>query len=141
MNRNTIIGLVLIFGIFIIWSQLMPKEEEVPEQQRQEQLTPERKRHVSDSIADISRIQQQLLMEQQAAERIEVEVNVDDMASDYSRLRNIYGGFALSGEGKDEFITIENDVMKMLISTRGGADIFGRAEKISNIRFSAFDPF
>lgn len=120
MNRNTILGLVLIFAIFIGWNYWMSPSEEEVEQQRQEQLAEEREDFVRDSIAEISRIQQQLLMEQQAAERIEVEVNVDDIASDYNRLRNIYGGFALSGEGKDEFITIENDVMKMLISTQGG---------------------
>jgi YidC/Oxa1 family membrane protein insertase len=99
---------------------LDPSEEEL-EQQQQEQLAIERKRHVSDSIAEASRKQQQALMEQQAAVRIEEEdLKLEDTASDYSHLRNTYGGFALSGEGKDEFITIENDVMKMLVSSRGG---------------------
>ncbi|NQT76992.1 MAG: membrane protein insertase YidC [Bacteroidetes bacterium] len=120
MNRNTILGLLLIFGIFIGWSYWMSPSEEELEQQQQEQMVEKRKRQVSDSIAEVARIQQQLLMEQQAAERIEVEVNVEDTASDYNRLRNTYGGFALSGEGKDEFITIENDLMKMLVSIRGG---------------------
>jgi YidC/Oxa1 family membrane protein insertase len=121
MNRNTILGLLLIFAIFIGWSLWMQPSEEELEQQRQEQLAIERKRHVSDSIAEVSRNQQQALMEQQTAVRIEEEdLKLEDTTSDYSRLRNSYGGFALSGEGKDEFITIENDVMKMLVSTRGG---------------------
>ncbi len=42
MNRNTIIGLVLIFAIFIGWSYWMQPSEEELEQQRQEQLAVEK---------------------------------------------------------------------------------------------------
>jgi YidC/Oxa1 family membrane protein insertase len=133
MNRNTILGLVLIFAIFIGWSYWMSPSEEELEQQRQEQLAEARKKHISDSIANAGRVQQQLLREQQAAERIEEEIIAEDTTSDYNRLRDAFGGFALSGEGNDEVITIENDVMKMQISSRGG--------RISSVELKNYQTF
>jgi len=53
MNRNTIIGLILIFAIFIGWSYWMQPSEEELEKQRQEQLDRARQKRVSDSLQAI----------------------------------------------------------------------------------------
>ncbi|MEN8224924.1 MAG: hypothetical protein ABFS05_06135, partial [Bacteroidota bacterium] len=74
MNRNTIIGLILIFAIFIGWSLWMQPSEEELEQQRQEQVAKERKRRISDSINEVNRAEQAAIREQQQAEQPAPEV-------------------------------------------------------------------
>jgi len=89
-----------------------PSKEEREMQQRR-----------ADSIAAVN---QQRLLEEQAvrmaeAARVEQENQVASTAdADYQSLRNIYGTFASSVNGDDEEWTIENSVLKMTISRKGG---------------------
>jgi YidC/Oxa1 family membrane protein insertase len=121
MNRNTIIGLVLIFAIFIGWSYWMQPSEEELEQQRQEQLAMEKNRRARDSIANIREIEQQATIHEQQAE---VEKTIEAISGDsnvqYEQLRLKYGAFGLSGEGTNDLITVENDIMKITFSRKGG---------------------
>ncbi len=119
MNRNTIIGLVLIFAIFIGWSYYMQPSEEELEAQRQEQLAIQKKQQVNDSIREESRREQQALAEEQKAIK-QIEVNPADSSSEYQALSQMYGGFGLSGEGSEDLITVENDLMKITFSSKGG---------------------
>ncbi|RLD82594.1 MAG: membrane protein insertase YidC [Bacteroidetes bacterium] len=119
MNRNTIIGLVLIFAIFIGWSYWMQPSEEELEAQKQEQLAEQKKQQTNDSIREVSRVEQQALAEERKAIE-QVEVAPIDGSSAYQQMLLKYGAFAHSGEGTDDFITVENDVMKITFATKGG---------------------
>src|SRR5210317_1482471 len=119
MNRNTIIGLVLIFAIFIGWSYWMQPTEEELEQQRQEQLAQERERRIFDSIQEVNRAEQQAI-KNQLEEQAAAEPIASDTSVEYHELSKQYGGFGLSGEGTEEFITVESDLMKLSFSNKGG---------------------
>lgn len=120
MNRNTVIGLVLIFAIFIGWSYWMQPSEEELEQQRQEQIAKERERRVFDSIQEVNRAEQQAIRDQQQAEQSPAEVIPAESGSQYQDLSTKYGGFAHSGQGAEEYITVESDLLKLIFSTKGG---------------------
>ena len=121
MNRNTIIGLILIFAIFIGWSYWMQPSEEELEQQRQEQLDRARQKRVSDSAEAAynaaQRENEARMQEQQAALP---PISGDDSSAVYQQLSSNYGAFRMSGIGEEEFITIESDLLKLRFSTRGG---------------------
>jgi len=121
MNRNTIIGLILIFAIFIGWSYWMQPSEEELEKQRQEQLDRARQKRVSDSLqairnADI-RAEQARAQEQQNTLQT---VAGGDSAAMLQQLSSNFGAFGMSGIGEEEFVTIESDLLKLRFSTRGG---------------------
>jgi len=113
MDKNSVIGIILIIAVLFGFTMLnAPSKEEREMQQRR-----------ADSIAAVN---QQRLLEEQAvrmaeAARVEQENQVASTAdADYQSLRNIYGTFASSVNGDDEEWTIENSVLKMTISRKGG---------------------
>ena len=121
-NKNTIIGLVLIFLIFIIYSYLMtPSKEELQQQQR-----------VADSIARVNQVRidsaeaqaQRTRKLQEAEKEIEKEnagiVPADTVAAKSKILQDRLGQFAGSAEGRNEYYTVETDVLKLKFSTLGG---------------------
>ncbi len=119
MNRNTILGLVLIFAIFIGWSYWMQPSEEELEQQRQEQLSRQKQQQVNDSIREVNRIKQQALAEEQAAAVPQEESNTDSL-SQYSQLKRKYGAFANAAEASEEIYTVETDLLKIAFTNKGG---------------------
>lgn len=117
MDKNTLIGLTLIFGLLLGWQQFMaPTEEQLAEAQRQQ-----------DSIA---------LLEQQ--ENLEVDTpativnEVVELATDTTlsaqaldslqnvQLAGVFGQFAPAGAGQEKMITLENDLLKVTLSSKGG---------------------
>ena len=118
MNRNTIIGLVLIFAIFIGWSYWMQPSEEELEAQKQEQLADQKsQQRTNDSIREVSRVEQQALAEERKAIE-QVEVTPMDGSSAYQQMFLKYGAFAHSGEGTDDFITVEKCPCLIIISEK-----------------------
>jgi YidC/Oxa1 family membrane protein insertase len=112
MNRNTIIGLVLIFGIFILWSQWMSPPEE--------DATTDTEATTSQDTAQDTPVEEKVLPPvQQAAIPAPAEA-ITDTTSDLHRLKAVYGPFVKAGTAEEELIVVENDLMKVLISTRGG---------------------
>ncbi|TVQ93094.1 MAG: membrane protein insertase YidC [Bacteroidetes bacterium] len=117
MNRDNIIGLILIFVILIGFSILnTPSEEERELAQRQR-----------DSIAAL-REEQQRLREAEAA-RIPDTVDIESteevaiIENDTIReaaLRDRLGYFAGAARGEEEFFTIENEVLKLIFNSKGG---------------------
>ncbi len=61
-----------------------------------------------------------LIKEQQVRVEKEIEEFSADSNSQYQQLSLKYGAFGLSGEGTDDLITVENDLMKITFSTKGG---------------------
>ncbi|TKG97350.1 membrane protein insertase YidC [Puteibacter caeruleilacunae] len=112
MDRNTITGIVLIFLVLIGFSYFnQPSKEEIEAAKRR-----------ADSIA--------LVQEQQAVEQAKAEAAkvVDEKVSEVaasaeeveSKMKDLYGPFASAAVGEEKFITLENNLMKVTLSNKGG---------------------
>ena len=116
MDRNNIIGIVLIFLLFIVWQTVTaPSKEQIAE-----------KRRVQDSINLAQRTADSLA---QLANVATTEVTTPKVAtSDPTlpdsllklQLAQVYGPFAPAAQGKEEIITLENGKSIVSISTKGG---------------------
>lgn len=118
MDKNTIIGFVLMLLVVLGFSwATQPSAEEIAAQQR-----------YNDSIAAVELAQAMELqaLQQQAdsnAYATMLPIEMDSITADSLRraeLYAIYGAFAPTAEGVEETITLENNVVALEISTRGG---------------------
>jgi len=113
-NKNTVIGFVLIFAVLMIFNYINK-----PSQEQIEQVN--RKR---DSIELVKQQALQDIEKQQAAQvanpLLQSESELADSTGISSQLRNLYGDFSVSANGKEEFIVLENNLMKLTLSTKGG---------------------
>ncbi len=113
MNKNSVIGIILIIGIFIGWFVWMtPSKEEI-----------ERQKHVQDSIYQANRaryIQDSIRFAeaQKAVEQQTVAQNENVEMTD-AVLRDKYGVFTSATKGEEKILTIENDVLKMTLTSKG----------------------
>lgn len=119
-NKNTIIGLLLIFGIFIVYSMLMtPSKKDLETQKRK-----------YDSIAYVQKQNRDLIIaanaRQMAIEQASKKLNTqsgnpsDSVKAIHELMKEQMSVFAGSATGKNESFTIENDVLKLKISSQGG---------------------
>lgn len=114
MDKKSIIGLILIFLILIIFSVInQPSKEKIEAAQQ-----------IRDSIA---RVEQEKALAIQESEELkeeqEVEILLDSLGSDSLKLQKIideFGVFGLSTVGEEEFYTMENNLIKITFSTKGG---------------------
>jgi len=114
MDKNTIIGIVLIIAIIIVYGILnKPSQEKLNEAKR-----------LRDSLA---LVEQQKQLEEELRKKQEIisqpaiiAQQTENKKADTSVLKNIYGDFAVSAIGENSFITLENNLLKLTISTRGG---------------------
>ncbi len=111
MDRNSIIGIIIIAGILILWTTLnKPSKDEI-----------EAAKHTRDSLELVH--QQQIVQQEkvQATQIQNTQIEVATEASvDKSQLRSMYGSFAESAEGKQEFTVLENELLKIKVSNKGG---------------------
>ncbi|WP_430816677.1 membrane protein insertase YidC [Carboxylicivirga sp. RSCT41] len=111
MDRNSITGIILITVILaFFWWVNKPSEEQLAEQQRR-----------ADSIAMVEKTRAEAEAQAEQARKIqqqEIEATKDSaiIAEEKS---NRYGFFANSAEGQQSFVTLENNLVKIKISTRG----------------------
>ncbi|MCT4587649.1 MAG: membrane protein insertase YidC [Carboxylicivirga sp.] len=110
MDKNSITGIILITIILgFFWWMNKPTEEQLAEQQRR-----------NDSIALVknaqieAKAQADLAAQQQQAAEAE-----KDSATVAQELSNKYGLFASAAKGEQAFVTLENNLVKMKISTKG----------------------
>ena len=127
MNRDTIIGLLLLFALIIGYSWYMsPSEEErIANQKRQDSLRLEQLIQAQND--SISIVNQQTVAEKE----IEIEssvtiaisnVDISDSLLKYKQLTELYGTFAnASFENDDLPITVENDFYRFKIGRKGGS--------------------
>ena len=114
MDRNTIIGIILIFGILIGYSILsQPSKEQLAAAKRQR-----------DSIA-LVRQQESLDQAKQLASgrdslRNDSTGNIIAKKKQEVALKNEYGSFSTKLEGKREFYTVQNNLVKLVLSNQGG---------------------
>lgn len=121
MSRDNIIGLVIIAVIMIGYSIWMaPSEQEQMEARRiQDSINVARQQQIEE--AEAARI----IQEQQQAEEAPVpELQVADIneldADQIAEIQDQLGGFAGAAFGTEEFITLENEHIRLKISTQGG---------------------
>ncbi len=104
MDRNTVIGLVLIFMIMIGFGYLtQPSKEEREAYKRK-----------ADSIARVQAQEQQKQIEAQKTAAM-----LDDSSRTEQAIAN-YGSFAESATGKQQFFTLENELMRVTLTSKGG---------------------
>ncbi|GHV56127.1 membrane protein insertase YidC [Bacteroidia bacterium] len=126
MDRNTIIGFVLILLVLVGFSYLnRPSQEQIEAQRRYQ-----------DSIAMVQHQQQveemanAVVAEQQATTILNNEEIPDSVKQ--TRLRDMYGSFSASAQGTEEFITLENDWMEIKLTTKGGRIYSVRLKEYTN---------
>lgn len=112
MDKNSIFGILLIAAILIIWGIVQtPDKQELAKQRRQ-----------ADSLA---LVQQKAIAASDSLKAKTViadtlpAVTINDSAN-AEQLVNQYGAFAALATGEDKFYTIENDVISMVVSAKGG---------------------
>ncbi len=111
MDKNSLIGIVLILGILIGWSVWMtPSKEELAQQ-----------RHIQDSINRVNRerfVKDSITMAEANAIMAETEdASVKDES--YAARYNQFGSFANASTGENKTWTLENELLKVDLSSRG----------------------
>ena len=118
MDKNTIIGFVLMLAVVIGFSWMTkPSAEEIAAQQR-----------YNDSIAavELAQAMEMEAWQQQAdsaAQAALPSMALDSLTADSLHRAELfanYGAFATVAEGTEEIVTLENNVVALEISTRGG---------------------
>ncbi|GET34384.1 membrane protein insertase YidC [Prolixibacter bellariivorans] len=114
MDRNTISGLVLIFVILIGFSYFnKPSKEEVEAAKRKrdsiEQVQAEQQRIAEQKAKEVTTPKEQEKPDSTVANSTSVENRKDE-----------YGAFGDAAVGTEKFITMENNLMKVKVSTKGG---------------------
>lgn len=114
MDKNTIIGFLLIIGILIGFSLLnRPSDEELARQQA-----------YNDSISAVYQAQIQEEADTEALRKATVaQLPADSMASDSTaneQLLKAYGDFRPAAQGEEQKFLVENDKVRLTISSKGG---------------------
>ncbi len=115
MDKKSIIGILLIFLILVVFSIInKPSKEQI-----------EAARHRQDSIARVEAEKATALMQQQQAEKTAQEIA--DAAPDtlnpdlqLKEKTDQFGAFGVAAVGSEEFYTLENNLMKITFTNKGG---------------------
>ena len=110
MDKHTLIGFLLIIGIMVGFSYFnRPSEEEL-----------ERQRQIQDSIrTEQAQAQAMAEAELQAAEQQQINQQSDSVNQEL--LVGKLGDFAQFSQGEAKGFTLENDLIKVTVSNKGGA--------------------
>lgn len=108
MDRNTVIGLTLIFGLFFTWQYVTSPSKEELQAAQQAQDSIARASQVKDSLAKIKSQSQQ-----------KAAIAIPDSIRQ-QQVNAVYGIFGPSALGTEQEVSLENDLMKVTFSTRGG---------------------
>lgn len=113
MDRNTIIGLTLITGILVGYSYLMrPSAEEIRTMKQQQ-----------DSLRASQVEMTKVSSTRDSVQGAVLPLTQNPEATDSARLASFsdnFGSFAAAAQGPNEWVTLENDVIKVVLSTKGG---------------------
>ncbi|MDR1682256.1 MAG: membrane protein insertase YidC, partial [Candidatus Symbiothrix sp.] len=111
MNKNTIIGFLLILLILIGFSYLNKPS--------QAQLEAQKRYNDSIAIAQQTEALVKSLAEAQQQPIAEPVENLPDSVK-IRQLTDKYGSFGISAQGEESFVTLENDLITLTLSTLGG---------------------
>lgn len=110
MDKNTVIGFLLIAVIIIGFGLLnRPSEEEIA-----------RQRKYNDSIALVQQTRAEAEAAAQAALSERDLTDENDSTIQNEHFSNALGEFGIAARGTDELITLENELIRLKISTKGG---------------------
>ncbi|MEI6274883.1 MAG: membrane protein insertase YidC [Prolixibacteraceae bacterium] len=110
MDKNTIAGLVLIFAILFTASYFnKPSDKEI------EKL---RLKNDSISLADLTREKDNA--KQAELSSVKPDISKSDASTVQNELTGLYGVFAVAATGEEKFTTLENNLMKVVLSNKGG---------------------
>jgi len=109
MDRNTVIGFVLIAAVLIGWSYFSsPSKEEIKAAQEKQ-----------DSIRDAKRVKDSLDLLARSQTKTKDTIIVADTVTD-NEIVDKSGVFEPSVTGEEKIITVENDLLKLSLSNKGG---------------------
>jgi YidC/Oxa1 family membrane protein insertase len=117
MDKNTITGLLLIFLIIVTFSYFNnPSQSEIEAAKRQ-----------NDSIMKIeaekfrqAEIEATKTVATRQANAVNLPSDSTALTGTDNELKNLYGVFSDAAKGTEHFVTIENNLMKIRVSTKGG---------------------
>jgi YidC/Oxa1 family membrane protein insertase len=109
MDKNTIIGFVLIGVIIFTFGWLnRPSQEEIAQKRLQDSIM----------LAEHTAQQAEMLLKQQQQQQVSDSVPVNNLSDDQQY--SLYGAFAASAVGEEQFFSIENGLLSLKFTTRGG---------------------
>ncbi len=117
MNRDNIIGLILIAVVIIGYSLWMaPSEEELAERRRLEA-----EREQIEAI-EAERAEEEAVVAEDTLPEPEIEPEDPQLLDslEQERLRERTGHFSGAATGEEAYYTVESEVMRLIISARGG---------------------
>ncbi len=113
MDRNTIIGFVLIGLVLFTFTWLSrPSQEEIAQKRAQDSI----------ALVEYNKIQAEMLLAEQQQKIISDSLAVaaePDSLKD-QQLFNVYGAFAAAASGKDTVVSLENELLSLTFSSKGG---------------------
>ena len=115
MDKKSIIGILLIFLILVVFSIInKPSKEQI-----------EVIKHRQDSIAKVEAEKAAILLQQQQSEEIAQEIAAatpDTLNPDLQLQEKTdqFGAFGVAAVGSEEFYTLENNLMKITFTNKGG---------------------
>lgn len=120
MDKNTILGFVLIGLILIGFSVLnRPSEEEVARQQR-----------YNDSIALVQEAQAAVQAQQQKQQISQpADSTLQTVTTDTTALADAFGAFNVAARGVEKTVVLENELVKLNVSTKGGRIVSAQLKK------------
>jgi len=114
MDRNSLLGLLLIGGILIGWLWYnQPKPEEI-----------KRRQQIQDSLRTVDAMERSKAEAQAAvasvkeADSAQIHLNKDSVAE--VNLKNTYKDFAVAAKGENKQIVLENSKIKVVLQSKGG---------------------
>lgn len=109
MDKNTIIGFLLIGALLFGFAWLnQPSKEDI-----------ERQQHQRDSIAYVQR-EIERARQLDASTQVENTTAPTDSISIEDKNKDVYGAFAPSAVGENKLYTIENNLLRLKVSSKGG---------------------
>jgi len=113
MDKNSILGILLIFGVLVLFTIInKPSEEEIAEAKRKR-----------DSIEMVKSDQERLLKQQEeqsidsSSAKQTDSLNIESVLKQKSDQLGVFGKAAI---GEEQFYTVENNLMKIIFSNKGG---------------------
>ena len=122
MDKNTTIGLLLIGLVFFLFTWLnRPTQEQIEQQRRYDEYM--------DSLARVEQVRQADISNPTDNTIVESAVTdaTDSVKTAY--LTQQYGAFSQAAEGTEQFVTLENDKIKLKISSKGGRISYARLKE------------
>lgn len=114
MDRNSIVGVVLIMAVLIGFAFFnQPSEEEI-QAAKQKQDSIEQAEQKSRALLKIKNDSTLLVQ----ADTLSSDSLNDSLKED--KLKQLYGDFAPAANGEDKTVTLENNLLKLNISSKGG---------------------